>query len=266
MKGKNPKQWWREVKRLGGMTSHNGDLISQINIDELESLLPQAKANKINTAFLEPLEQYRLPSPLSPMPLESPEFLQVSESRVLKLLTQINPAKASGPDNISNWFLNEYAELLAFYITQILNASYSEQRLPKDWKMADVLFPLPKKESIEDRKKDFRPISLTPCISKLAEDFVVEDFIKPAALKVITSNQFGVIPKSSTTQALISMLHHWTLATDGNGNTVRTILVGYRKAFDFIDHNILIIKLCQLDLPRSKSIGSLTFLAIGTSE
>ena len=61
MKGENPKQWQNEVKRLGGMTSHNGDLISQINIDELESLSPQAKANKINTAFLEPLEQYRLP-------------------------------------------------------------------------------------------------------------------------------------------------------------------------------------------------------------
>ena len=152
-------------KRLGGMISHNGDLISQINTDELELLSPQTKANKINTAFLEPLEQYRLPSTLSLMPLEkSPEFL------------------------------------------------------PKDWKMADM-FSLPKKKPIEDLKKDLRPIFLTPCISKLAEDFVVEDFIKPAgvgkepgyevaALKVITSNQFGVIPKSSTTQALISMLHH----------------------------------------------------------
>ena len=183
------------------------------------------------------------------MPLEkSPEFLQVNESRVLKLLTQLNPAKASGPDNISisNWFVKEYAELLAFPSAQILNASYSEQRLPKDWKMADV-FLLPKKKPIDDLKKYLRPISLTPCISKLAEDFVVEDFIKPAALKVITSNKFGVIPKSSTAQALISMLHHWTLATDGNGNTVRTILVDYRKAFDFIDHNILIIKLSYVN-------------------
>ena len=116
--------------------------------------------------------------------------------------------------------------------------------------MADV-FPLAKKKTIENLKKDLRPFSLTPCISKLAENFVVEDFIKPAALKVITSNQFGVIPKSSTTQALISMLHHWILATDGNGNTVRTILADYRMDFDFIDHNILIIKLCQLDPPRS---------------
>ena len=87
MKRENPKQWWKEVQRLGGMTSHNGDVINQISIDELESLSPQAKANNINAAFLEPLEEYRLTSPLSSMPLEeSPEFLQVSESRVLKLL------------------------------------------------------------------------------------------------------------------------------------------------------------------------------------
>ena len=38
---------------------------------------------------------------------------------------------------------------------------------------------------------------------------------------------------------------------DGNGATVRTILFDYRKAFDFTDHNILIDKLCKLDLPRS---------------
>ena len=69
MKGENPKRWWNEVKRLSAMTSHNGDLVSQINIDEVESLSIQEKANAINAAFLEPLEEYRLPFPLSPRPL-----------------------------------------------------------------------------------------------------------------------------------------------------------------------------------------------------
>ena len=85
---------------------------------------------------------------------------------------------------------------------------------------------------------------------KVAEDFLVEDYVKPAILKVIDLSQYGEIPKS-TTIALISMLHHWHLRTDGSGATVRAILFDYRKAFDFIDHNILIDKLCKLDLPRS---------------
>ena len=47
------------------------------------------------------------------------------------------------------------------------------------------------------------------------------------------------------------MLHHWFLETDGNGSTIRTILFDYRKAFDLIDHGILIDKLSRLELPPS---------------
>ena len=76
----------------------------------------------------------------------------------------------------------------------------------------------------------------------------MEDVVKPAVLDVIHGNQYGMIPKSSTTMALISMLHAWSLGTDGNGATVRTMLFDYRKA---IDHSILIDKLCKLDISRS---------------
>jgi len=100
-------------------------------------------------------------------------------------------------------------------------------------------------------QKDLRPISLTPCVAKIAEGFVVEDFVKPAILKVIDDSQYGAIPHSSTTMALISMLHQWSTATDGNKGTVRTLLFDYRKAFDLVDHSILVCKLCRLDLPSS---------------
>ena len=63
--------------------------------------------------------------------------------------------------------------------------------------------------------KDLPPISLTSCISNIAEDFVVCDYVKPAALQVLDDIQFGA-SKSSTTLALQEMLHTWTEATDGN--------------------------------------------------
>ena len=69
-------------------------------------------------------------------------------------------------------------------VTRILNFSYKEQRLPCVWKLADVS-PLPKKKPVKEIKKDLRPISLTPCMSKIAEGYVVDDFIKPAALQVL---------------------------------------------------------------------------------
>ena len=96
-----------------------------------------------------------------------------------------------------------------------------------------------------------RPISLVSSLSKIAEEFVVSDFIKPSVIKSIDSNQFGVVPKSSTSIALINMIHTWAKETDGNEAMVRVLLFDYRKAFDMIDHSILVRKLQNLDLPSS---------------
>ena len=173
---------------------------------------------------------------------------EVSELRVMKLLASLNPSKACGQDEIPNWLLKEYAELLAVPVSKIINSSFREQRLPKIWKFANIS-PLPKVKPVEDLKKHLRPISLTPCLSKVAEEFVVVDYVKSAVLKVLDPSQYGAVPKLSTIQALIRMLHHWTEGCDGNGATVRITLYDYKKAFDFIDHKILVRKLCNLGLP-----------------
>ena len=55
----------------------------------------------------------------------------------------------------------------------------SKKPWPVTVKLADVT-PLPKQKPVKEIKKDLRPISLTPCISKLAEDFVVTEYMKPA--------------------------------------------------------------------------------------
>ena len=68
--------------------------------------------------------------------------------------------------------------------------------------MADVT-PLPKTKPVKELKKDLRPISLTACLSKVAEECVVVDYVQPAALRVLDPNQYGAVPNSSTTKALI---------------------------------------------------------------
>lgn len=73
--------------------------------------------------------------------------------------------------------------------------------------------PIPKKKSVKELTKDLCPIYLTPCNSKIAEDFVVCDYVKPQALQILDDDQFGA-PKSSTTLAQQEMLHTWTEATD----------------------------------------------------
>jgi hypothetical protein len=84
----------------------------------------------------------------------------------------------------------------------IINSSIAEGSLPTIWKLANVV-PLPKKSKIEDITADLRPISLTPTLSKLAEHFIVHEHVKPAILEKLGSDQFGCIPGSSTTHALV---------------------------------------------------------------
>ena len=123
MNDENPKLWWKEVKRLSGSQSNSGNVIYHIHIEELEDCNKQELANIINQAFLEPLEEYRLAQPLTkfPVPTDSPKLHEVSELRIMKLLATLSPSKASGPDEIPNWLLNEYAELLAFPVSKIIS-------------------------------------------------------------------------------------------------------------------------------------------------
>jgi hypothetical protein len=83
--------------------------------------------------------------------------------------------------------------------------------------------------------------------------------IKSAVLIKIKCNEFGSIPKPSTTQSLISMMYAWSKYKDGAGSTVRVVVFDFRKAFDLIDHNILARKLKDLSIPIISLVGSLIF-------
>ena len=56
------------------------------------------------------------------------------------------------------------------------------------------------------------------------------------------------------------MVHQWVEATDGSGAAVRVVLFDYRKAFDLIDHNLLVRKVFDLSIPRSVACWVADFL------
>ena len=127
----------------------------------------------------------------------------------------------------------------------IINTSFRSSKVPDIWKLVDVV-PLAKVPMVQDLEKELRPISLTSTLSKIAEHLVIENELKPTLLKVVDPQQFGFIPNSSTVLALISMFHCCSKATDGTGSSIRTVFLDYRKAFDLVDHTILITKLYSL--------------------
>ena len=141
------------MKRLSGSKVNGGDSASLICIEGFSDLSLNDQANTINSALLEPLEEYRLPvRPLRRLEKDSPEILHITERRVQGVLADIYPRKAYEPDRIPNWLLKEYSDIMAYPVTEILNASYLEQRLPTTWKMADVT-PQPKKKPVLDLRK-----------------------------------------------------------------------------------------------------------------
>ena len=56
------------------------------------------------------------------------------------------------------------------------------------------------------------------------------------------------IPGSCTMHALIGMFHNWSHALDGTGDCVGAFVLDYKKAFDLIDHSLLMAKLLQYDI------------------
>ena len=251
-----PSAWWNEVKKLSCCSpafterSYVTKSLQHLYGPSDDATL----ANIINKAFLWPMRSFTpLPADYVIHPTNNATqqpALVVSNESVYKKLMKLNRSKAHGPDSIPGWVLKENADLLAEPIADNLNSSYREGRLPSSWKEADVV-PVPKQRHVQDINKHLRPISLTPILSKIAEEYVVDTYVKPAVLSKIDPQQFGTVPKSSITHALISMIHSWAKSTDGNGSTTRVVLFDFRKAFDLIDHHVLARKLSSYDIPRS---------------
>ena len=132
-------------------------------------------------------------------------------------------------------------------VASIFNASIQQATVPAIWKKANGI-PIPKISSPQDITKDLRPISLTSTLSKICERFVT-DWLLEYIKEKIDRRQFGSLKNTSTTHALLSFVHHLLYETDTPKTAVRVFLLDFSKAFDLIDHNILLYKLYEMKVP-----------------
>ena len=95
---------------------------------------------------------------------------------------------------------------------------------------------------------DLRPISLTPVISKVLEHFVCK-WIRQAVEDRFNPRQFGAIRGSSTTHGLVELTHYVHAELDKPGHHVRALLLDYSKAFDMVNHHILLRKFREIGTP-----------------
>lgn len=247
LKNTNTSRWWREVKNLSGISGNSGQWYRQLIdgqiIDSVDKL-----CLKINEFFAGLTSSF---TPLDSSDISNivvhdvPEDLLVSSHEAYEALRSVRVRKAAGPDDIPNIVLKVFAFELAPVIADLYNSSLRNGYLPALFKMASVC-PLPKVGLPKSIESDIRPISLTSQIAKLMEGFTLSRIL-PNIIPSLDPKQFAVAGKS-TDHAIVYLLHLALEALDRGNCWIRFFFADFKKAFDMIDHKILMSKVASFNL------------------
>ena len=155
---------------------------------------------------------------------------------VLFALEALKPT-SPGSDGIPHWLLKNAAPIIAEPLAALFNASLSNALVPRQWKTA-LITPVPKVPTPKSNA-DFRPISLTPILSRVLEKCLVRRVFYPLLQQptesMLVDDQYAFQPTASTTAALIAMLHHITEMVSKYG-VVQIIALDFSQAFDTVRH------------------------------
>jgi len=173
----------------------------------------------------------------------------VTEMGVFGMLDTLKPT-AAGLDAIPAWFLRVGAPVFAAPLAELFNESIAAGIVPRQWKTA-VITPVPK-VSTPACESDYRPISITPIMSRLLERQIVKNYIYPALQSpppdLNFDDQFAFRPTGSTTAALVTLLNSVTDKLTSN-DYVRVFALDFTKAFDTVRHSSLMHKIAKTNLP-----------------
>ena len=254
----DPRSWWKHTRVFLNKTNKSSYAqgLANRNCNGNIGVL----AEKINE-FFQSVSQHLPPLP-PPYPksihTHVPDHLIISVESTGKKLATIQSHKSPGPDGIPGWILKDLADELAGPLCSIANASLREGVVPHEWKCADIV-PIPKVNPPNAIEHDLRPISLTPTASKQIEALICQNIWDQIKDK-INPHQFGCMRGVNTIDALVSVLHRCYPTTD-KGGELRMMLVDYSKAYDLIDHSILIEKLVNLGVEEALMDWTRAFLA-----
>ena len=243
---KSSRQLWQVVNQIKGTKSSKFSALENVIAAYPSSV---AAADDINSVFLS--NQAVRQSPSIP-----PDYLQqdtnnwapiITQDAIFKLLDSLGVHKASGLDNIPTVLYKKAAHILTPPLTHIINVSLSRQQFPSCWKHS-VITPVPK--TLPPTREDLRPISLLPVLSKICEKAVLDSGISARLRECFGNLQFGNVPLSSTTTALICLHEKVTRLLDmQNVIGVSIIAYDFSKAFDQVGHDVIVNALVASQFP-----------------
>ena len=161
-------------------------------------------------------------------------------------LVGLNVSKATGLDGLSARFLKDGANQISSAIAHIINLSLYSGRIPDDMKTARVV-PLYKKNS-KSEPGNYRPVSILTVMSKILEKTVhkqLENYLRSE--KLLYDYQSGFRNSYSTDSCLTQLTDQIRFDMD-KGNYTGMVMIDLQKAFDTVDHEILLNKLKAIGL------------------
>ena len=174
------------------------------------------------------------------------DFLPVTQTEVEPLIKQIEISKSSSIDNLSSRIIKDAFIALLPQVTYMFNLSIEKSVFPTSWKLAKIT-PLQKDGNKQD-VSNLRPVSLLPLPGKMLERIIHNQLTKYLeTFQILNKHQSG-FRKHHSTIATISAFTDDIARKINNGNLTYALFVDFRKAFDVIDHNILLKKLTKLGL------------------
>jgi len=165
----------------------------------------------------------------------------VTETEVIKTIMGLKNKSSPGWDGLKTEVIKYVVNIIAKPIVHVINLSLENGIVPDEIKIARVV-PIFKSGDVKELT-NYRPVSVLPCLSKLFERVVYNrllEFIETH--RILSECQFGFRKKHSTEHCVSLLVDKICKAMD-KGNNFVGIFLDLSKAFDTVNHNILLKKL-----------------------
>ena len=185
--------------------------------------------------------------------------IEVSTEGVDKLLSKLQPHKASGPDEVHARVLKELHSSLAPVLSDFFQRSLATGDVPEDWKNAHVAPAF--KKGDKNRASNYRPISLTSIVCKILEHIIASHTMKHLEQRgTLYFLQHGFRKERSCETQLLSLHEDLTKARNDKLQT-DLVVMDFAKAFDKVSHRHLTAKLDHYGIRGSTLKWITSFLA-----
>ncbi|XP_057295684.1 uncharacterized protein LOC130624132 [Hydractinia symbiolongicarpus] len=246
----NSKAIWDGVRSIISLRSAKSPTPSCLNINNNLTTDALTISNSFNSYFSSIADKLRKSIPPSfkhfSSYLKNPTansifFRPTNDLEVLDCISLFDKKKSTGPFSIPYQVLLPTKKLFAVPIAKLINLSFSTGIYPSSLKIAKVIPVYKKGSNVE--LCNYRPISLLSNIDKIFEKLIFNRLYNFFSMNnTIFPDQFGFRKKFSTSHALLNITQKIMEAID-NGLLVCGVFIDLQKAFDTVDHEILIKKL-----------------------